>query len=114
MSHERNHIDHPDPDDKGCMKTENELRRRGEKDKDRREDRDRKEWERDDRDYEHDNNREYNMRNFPHKLKQGGRGDGFGAEVLHQGCDGDEHFSLHSMSSPGDDKSSVKSECINT
>ncbi|KAK4263327.1 hypothetical protein QN277_028757 [Acacia crassicarpa] len=109
-SHDHDHsVDHLDPDDKGYMRTENELRRRGEKEKDHREDRDRKERKYDDRAYEHDNSREYNMKSFPHKPKHGGRFDDFGAEPLLQGGDGDEHFGLRSMSSPCDDKSSVKS-----
>ncbi|XP_054823950.1 paired amphipathic helix protein Sin3-like 4 isoform X2 [Prosopis cineraria] len=109
-SHDREHsVDHPDLDDRGFMRSEKELKRRGEKEKDRREDRDRKERDRDDRDYEHDNSRDYNMKNFPHRPKNVGRGDDFGAEPLHQGGDADEHFGLRSMSSPCDDKSSVKS-----
>ncbi|KAF7829409.1 paired amphipathic helix protein Sin3-like 3 [Senna tora] len=42
-------------------------------------------------------------------LKIGGRADDSGAEPLHQGGDADENFGLRHMSSPCDDKSSVKS-----
>lgn len=106
-------VDRPDPDhDRGLIRSEKELKRRGEKEKDRREDRERRERERDDRDYEHDNSRDFNIQHFPHKRKNGGRADDSGAEPLHQG-DTDENFGLRCMSSPCDDKSSVKSEYVN-
>ncbi|KAJ7943566.1 Paired amphipathic helix protein Sin3-like [Quillaja saponaria] len=103
-------VDRPDLDhDRSLMRVDKEQRRRGEKEKDRREGRNRRGREFDDREYEHDDSRYFNMQQFPHKQKSSRRVDDSSAEHLHHGGEGGENFAMHPISSSYDDKISVKS-----
>ncbi|KAI8528426.1 hypothetical protein RHMOL_Rhmol12G0147900 [Rhododendron molle] len=92
-------VDRPDADhNKALMRSNEEHRKRGEKEKERRKDRERR--EQDDKDFE---------QRFPHKRKATCGIEDSVADQLHPGAEVAENFRMHPGSSSYDNKTAIKS-----
>lgn len=87
------------------MRSNEEHRKHGEKEKERRKDRERR--ERNDKDFEHDG-----VQHFPHKRKATCGIEDAVADRLHQGAEVAENIGMHPGSSSYDNKTAIKSEWL--